>query len=218
MPLSDLAVINGLLIQFEKHPKERELVGKILLAYGELEFLVLDLLRATMDEKEEGSATITAVRTLYRVRSESSRLQIADALVRPKMAEHDMLAPYDEAAAAMHHCKKIRNAYAHCHWISDKGILRFGDLDAAAKGNTEPTRIRFRPITLELLQQQFHYFAFTDHLLIWVADQYRLKTGKPRMIEPHIPKPQRMPRVSLDSREEAHSRQSPPKDRTPRGE
>lgn len=65
---------NSLLIQFDKHPRKREMIGKLILAYGELEITIMDLVAATM-----GGDTKTAVRALYRLRSESNRLEVADA-------------------------------------------------------------------------------------------------------------------------------------------
>jgi hypothetical protein len=192
-----------LLIQFQNHPQERELIGKMLLAYGELEFMFLDLLRATL-----GNDVMTAVRTLYRVRSETMRMEIGDALIRPRIAEQSLTQMYEEARCAMRQCKSIRNNYAHAQWISHDGTLRFGNLDAAAKGHHESGKIDFRPLALPTLQRQYAYFAYTGHALLWVSDQYRIKTGQERSVQGEIPKPKKLPVVSLDSHQEARSRQS----------
>lgn len=211
MSLSDLVTSESLLIQFIQHPTERDMIGKIILAYGELEVMLTDLLRAALD-----GDTMAAIKVLYRLRSESNRIDIADAIVRPKVAKHGLEGQYDEALNALNHCKKIRNHYTHSQWITENGVLRFGSLDDAARAQGQ-SKIRFRAISPCTLRRQYDYFGYTQHILSYVADQYRLKTAQPRMIEQKIPKPKRVPPVSLDSREETQPPRLKSRARKPRG-
>ena len=69
--------MQSILIELDKHPTERDLIGKIVLAYGVLEVALLDNVRAAL-----GGDINTATRAIYRLKSEGNRLEVADALVR----------------------------------------------------------------------------------------------------------------------------------------
>ncbi|WP_294120572.1 hypothetical protein [Sphingomonas sp.] len=200
---------HSLLIQLDKHPQERDLIGKLILAYGELEFMLLDMVRATLGENhdEDPNTTVTAVRILYRLRSEANRLSVADAIIRPKMAAHDLLKPYCEAFQAIFACKNIRNRYAHGQFVSIKGHLRIGDLDAVAKTTGPEVQINFQLLTLEHLKKEFEYFAYAEHTLIHATNQLRLKTGQKLPLGAVIPKPQKIPAPKLGNRPKVRSPQ-----------
>lgn len=194
---------HALLNQFEKHPRQRELIGNIILAYGELEFVLKDLLRSVLDDD-----LMTAVRVMYRLRSEANRLTVADAIIRPKMEVQGVLACYLDAYCAMFACKNVRNRYAHAQYITDQGELWVGDLDEAAKSNGPTAKIRFKVVTLQHLKQEWDYFTYAEHALIYAANQYRIKTGQELPLGAVIPKPhkKRLPRLG-----------NPPAAHSPRG-
>lgn len=190
-------MVESLLIQFDYHSEERRLIGKIILAYGELEIAVMQLLTTTLR-----GDTNTAVRTLYRLRSESNRLEVADALVSPQLAQHKLAGAWDEAYAAMKCCKSIRNNYAHGQWLSDRGQLRFGDLDKAALTKGPNCAITMRPLSLAILKKQWAYFQYAHHQLAWIDYRYATLTAQPRVFPGKVPKPKKVPPPKLDSRGE----------------
>jgi hypothetical protein len=197
--------LESILIELDKHPAERDLIGKIILAYGVLEVALMEAVKAALD-----GDTYTANRVLFRLKSESNRLEVADALVRPQFAKHKLGTAWEEAYGAFKCCKNIRNTYAHSTWISDpQGVLRFGDLEKAANSREGPGQVRFRPLTRAVLEKQFAYFTQADHLILWAVDQYQLATGQERKLPDHafVTKPKRIPQPKLDSRGEAHSPQ-----------
>ena len=197
--------MHSILTQLDRHPQERDLIGKIILAYGVLEVSLLECVRAAL-----GDDIYTASRVLYRLKSESNRLEVADALVRHKMADQKLLPAWEDAYGAYKLCKNIRNSYAHSMWVSDPdGELRFGDLEKSAKTATGPNQIDFRPLTKATLEKQFAYFTHANHLILWALDQYQKATGLPRKLpdDQHVIKPPRTPRPKLDSRGEARPRQ-----------
>lgn len=67
-----------LLAEFERFEKEQQLVGRMLMAYGEFEFTIAQLLGYAIPGGDD-----TAARLLYRVNGEAARLDVADALLRP---------------------------------------------------------------------------------------------------------------------------------------
>lgn len=179
-------------MQFDKHPQERDLIGKLILSYGELEFMLLDMLRAAL-----GDNLMTAVRSLYRLRSEANRLSLADALVRPKMTENGLEQEYLDAHCAMSVCKNIRNRYAHGQFISDKGSLWIGDLDEAAKSHGAQSKIKFKSLPLPHLEWEFDYFTYAEHALMYATNQLRLKTSQSLPENVVIPKPLKRPPPKL---------------------
>jgi hypothetical protein len=95
---------------FHRFPDEAAILGRLLAGYGEIEFI----LGLCADHALKGQHA--GLRALFRLRSESNRLEVADAILRPLASEIDLLPKYETALAAIKHCKKIRNQYAHCHW------------------------------------------------------------------------------------------------------
>jgi hypothetical protein len=188
---------DSLLIQFENHQAELAIIGKLVLAYGELEFAIMDVVRAVM-----GGNTEKAVKAMYRLKSESTRLELADALVAGDIRNKKFGGYWHEAYCALKTCKTIRNQYAHGQFIGDNGLLRFGDMDEAANNKGKEFKIRMRPIHLSTLNSQLVYFEYAHHVLMWLADQIRLESGQPRLIGPKVPKPKKVAPPKFDSRGE----------------
>jgi hypothetical protein len=165
--------MGNVLTMLSGHPDEASLVGEILIAYGELENSLIDLLDAVLDEDQD-----TALRTLFRLRSEGQRLDVADAVARKWMTQQNLEGVYSRALGAIKRCKTIRNQYAHCTWFPRDGRLFFIDLEATAKTAEGPCMLRPRRIDLPLLQKQREFFDYTEDLLVFVAESYRRSLGR----------------------------------------
>lgn len=182
-----------LLVQFRGFRAERDLIAKMLLSYGELEFFMLDILTVAINDSN------AAIRTMYQLRSEANRLAVAEALCTPKFATVNLGGQFKEGVTAMFHCKNIRNQFAHCTWISNKGVLNFANLEEPAKTTGEAkAKVTAHPITRALLQQQFAYFEYTSHMLLWLTQQYRKKTNQ-ELLGPMPPKPRQLVPPKLHS-------------------
>ena len=70
--------MNGLVFEFDKFPKEHSVIGDMLLAYGEIEFVLLSLVGQVLDDDVS-----TGTRVLFRVGGEGARMEVADAILRP---------------------------------------------------------------------------------------------------------------------------------------
>lgn len=192
-----------LLIPLDQFPHERDLVARMILAYGELEFCMLDLLAAALDD------TAAAVRTLYQLRSEANRHAVVEAIAQPSFARAGLAAPFKEAMDAVKHCKGYRNQYAHCHWTAHDGILHFTDLEVTAKSKGDVCKVQNIPITLTLLRSQWAYFEYTDHLLLWLDNEFRIKAGLPIRGEGQLLRPKRLDPPKKHSRGEPKPMPSP---------
>ena len=164
----------NILIEFTNFPREREIIGQLLIAYGELEFALMGCLRQALSGDID-----TATRVLFRVRGESARIEVADAIIRPAYAKVGLEAKWGNAIGAVRVCKNIRNQYAHCHWqVLKDGVLRFMNLDvdaAVSEGSVQP---RLIPLSLDLLERQFLYLEYALDWLYFLDVEYQVLAGR----------------------------------------
>jgi hypothetical protein len=118
---------------------------------------------------------------LFRIRGEARRINVGEALGRPAYQGVSLEADFDEAIAAMKHCRLIRNQYAHCNWWDDNsGKLAFANLEDAAKDPTVvPDLLEPEHVDVPLLQSQEAFYQYTDDLLAYVNYEGRTRSGKP---------------------------------------
>jgi hypothetical protein len=196
------------LTEFEKFPEEREIVGSLLIAYGEIEFALLGCLNAALDQDMD-----TSTRILFRVRGESARIGVADAILRPTFAKIGLSGQWGNAIGAVRHCKSIRNQFAHCHWWSDdkEAHLRFLNLDAASDSPEGEVRVNLEPIDLVVLRGQKQYFEYALDWLYFLEDELGKKTGAQRPSRNRVA-PKSIPQPPLSSRTETRSPPGPAAD------
>ena len=58
----------------------------------------------------------TAMRMMFRIVGESSRIAAADALMRAAYKKSGLGSEYADMIGAVKICVQLRNQYAHCHW------------------------------------------------------------------------------------------------------
>lgn len=163
----------NLLLEFENHPKEREIISTLLIGYGELEFGLMGCLGAALNNDMD-----TSTRILFRVRGESPRIEVADAIIRPIFTKVGLGGKWGNAVGAARVCKNVRNQYAHCHWLLTDGILRFVNLDAEAGAADGPLNVEAIPLKIDLLGWQLDYFKYALDWLYYLHAEYNLRVGK----------------------------------------
>jgi hypothetical protein len=131
---------------------------------------------------------------MFRVRSEKTRLELADAILRPICESHGLKSEFETAYSAADYCRKIRNQYAHCHWLGDKEKgLFFSNIEPSAAKKTGDVIMRFSHIDEPLLQKQEAYFAETQIRLWWIAEGLKMKAAGQSIPKFSIGKPARQP-------------------------
>jgi hypothetical protein len=148
------------------------IVGRLLVGYGELEFDLMNCLSAAAGDR------MTAVRLIYRVRSEGARLDIADSLLRPYFDKLKLSKVYEEGYNSLFHCKSIRNKYAHSHWTSTQSGLFYTDFEKPAQTTVGDGMVTVHHVDLALLKQQEKYFEYCQKILLHLYDQTLLQSGK----------------------------------------
>jgi hypothetical protein len=121
-----------------------------------------------------------AFRVMFRVRSESSRVNIADAIMQPYFKKMK-IEEYDRFILGALYCVAVRNQYAHCHWGRSGRHLVFVNLEEFAKERSDGAGVKPRRLTLSLLQKQEAYFNYIQDGFWYLRSEYQKAVGK----EPH---------------------------------
>jgi hypothetical protein len=159
---------------FKRFPQHAALIGRILVAFGELEYAFCRNAGLILDNY------ITVARLLYNQRQTSSRIESADILVRPVFEAHNLLVEHENAYAMVRHCLTIRNQYAHCNWADDasqpESGLFFADLQTSAK--RPDFEHSWKHVDVPLLTDQEQYFSDTLEWLDFLKHEIALKKGQ----------------------------------------
>jgi hypothetical protein len=155
-----------------RFPDEAARIGRIIAAFGELEFILALCLGEALDDRD------TALRAMFRLASGRARVDTLDALLRPAYEKVGLKSKYEEVLAAVKYCQKIRNQYAHCHYADDRrsGLFFTNLQDAAEKA--ESFEYQWRHVDVPLLDQQEHYFLYAQMSLQFLFDEFRVKSGQ----------------------------------------
>lgn len=160
----------------DTHPEEAQLVGDLVVRYGELEWM---LCRVVGEVTGDLDATIKA---MYRPIGERIRIEIADGLVSGRLRKTTFFTAYTETLAALHKCREIRNRYAHASWLSaSEADFGFYNLRKLAESR-EPINLGSMTRTLvplATIRHQSIFFAEVLHNLVHLFYVYEAaKAGR----------------------------------------
>ena len=155
---------------FDDFPDEGFIVGKLVVSFGELE-LFCGLLAGDAIKNQD-----MALRAMYRSRSTSARIDLADVLMRGAFISVGLNDEYEEMLSAVPHSLSIRNQYAHCHWAPGQDGLFFADLEKAEK-RAEEFIYDQRHVDLILLQKKECYFDYARSMLLFLQSELQIKSG-----------------------------------------
>ena len=160
-----------------RFPKEMAVIGRLLVDYGELE---LDLMNCV--QVMRGYDLNSVLKTMFRIRGETNRIDIADALGRVPYTSANMTTEFDTVISAMRQCLRIRNRYAHAFWHDpnqgkDLCYVSLEELAKEADEVRDLTALTFFFIDETLLLQQEWFFEYTRALINYVNHQGRFNSG-----------------------------------------
>jgi len=159
---------------FARYPREAAIIGQLVSGYGELEFDLAYAVRWIIDDED------TAFKVMFRGPGEMQRILMADALARGKIADTKQKTIFEQTLASMHVCRKIRNQYAHCHWMdSVGGGLKFIQLEEIAEQHAPVviSTIKQYGADASLLSQQQAYFLHTQRRWHYLALEFQARRG-----------------------------------------
>lgn len=159
---------------FERWPSEASLVGKILASFGEIELTICQCADAALDMQS------SLIKALYLLKNTSSRVDLAESLMRNVYQASGLLDDFDATFEAVRSCTSIRNQYAHCNWVDDdEGGLFFADLQKSAK---QPKfRHSYKHVDTDLLDDQLSFFGETLSALRYLDGELGVRQGRLRV-------------------------------------
>jgi hypothetical protein len=157
---------------FSKYPKEAGYISSMVAGYGELESDLFSCVASVL------GASDLAARILFRVRSEAQRIDVADAILRPKLAEGDTAPIYADAIGRLRWCRSVRNQYAHCHWHDSGSTLEFYNMERVAQSSDGVPLVKFIPVDIILLEELEAFFFHTRSLLRHLRGSHEIQLGK----------------------------------------
>ena len=95
------------------------------------------------------------------------------------------MSEYEGTLAAVRHCLRIRNQYAHCHWAHDETGIFFANLEEAAN-RAYGFNYDWKQVDLTILNEQEAFFDNMKDRLIYLGDTLANALQK---TSPRVPRP-----------------------------
>lgn len=169
----------------KQHPGAAASIGLILAGYTELEFALFNCLDTLLDDFD------TILKSLFRTRGETQRIEIGDAIGRHKFHAIGLGNEFEAAIGALQFCRRIRNSYSHCYWFTSPRGFGYVDLEEVAKQNTKATAddsfFTLRHLSSTVVSEQSAFFTATEKFLGWLENEVKVKRGK--LPKNEFPKP-----------------------------
>ena len=162
---------------FEKFRVEAAIIGRLVVGYGELELDLCNCIAMWNNFNE-------SFKTMFSTRSETKRINIAEALGREPYAKLTLGDCFDEAITGMRYCVQVRNQYAHRSFLENKGVLAFVNLEEPAKREETVNDLNdllsstVWHVTSTLLTEQERYFVSVIGKIGFLHYEGRLRSGK----------------------------------------
>jgi hypothetical protein len=187
----------SVLYAFVQAAEEGAIIGRLLAGYGELEVALVDCVQEPTGNFDE------VLKALFRIRNLSPRINEGARRGRAAYQPVGLLPDFNEAIAAMRHCLRVRNQYAHSAWWYDHSahLLAYTNLEDLAQQSDPIANLQTvlpSHVDLPLLKTQERFFAYTSRLFDYVRREGLYRAGKwssrkpvrPRRMSPpplHIP-------------------------------
>jgi len=139
----------------------------------------------------------SSIGAMYCVRSEGARVDIAEALLMPKMQGAGLSDQYIHTMAEMRFCKGVRNQYAHAHWMDVPERLQFFNLENIAKSSLPNPLVNPVSIDVPLLRLQENHFGYVDDLLTYLEKEYCRKALGGEEHDIQKPRQERRPKLHI---------------------
>jgi hypothetical protein len=158
---------------FHRKPQEAAIIGRIIAAFGEIEFMLGLCLGEAIADRH------SALRAMFRLLSDRGRIDMADALARPAYSKIGLATEFDATMATIRNCRIIRNQYAHCHYADsfNESGLYFTSLTGAAE-TLDSFEYQWRHVDMALLTLQEGYFLHTTQRLQFLEWEYQFRSGQ----------------------------------------
>lgn len=159
----------------EKFRTEGEIIGRLVVGYGELEIDLCRCVAAAVDDLD------MVIRKMFGRRGETPRINTAVCIGRSICKYRQLGELFDEIICGMRRCLKIRNQFAHGNFYDDDtGNLAVVDVEELVKQESvieNFTSLTVKHITQDLLKEQKHYFVHIRACLDFLNCEVRVRAG-----------------------------------------
>jgi hypothetical protein len=158
--------------QLSDFPEHARHIGYIIGNYGEIEYVTGACIGHAIKSRTAG------LKAMFRMTGQNARIEAADAILRPAFEKQDLKNEYEGALGAVRFSRKLRNQYAHAHWLGfEKEGLYFTDMEDAAKGASAEIWYTMHHIDVPLLEKQSNYVHYALSWLVHLDHEYRKREG-----------------------------------------
>lgn len=160
---------------YRDYPAEMAIIGRLLAEYGDLEISLMYCVSAIRSDLD------STLKAMFRVRGETMRINIADALGRQEYIKFGLGDQFAEAIFAMRYCLKIRNKFAHSLWHNPLDGLCYISMEELADDDEkilDLAKLTFFYLDMGLLTHLHLYFHYTDSALAFLNYEGRHRAGK----------------------------------------
>jgi hypothetical protein len=160
---------------FQKFRVEAEIIGRLVVGYGELEFDLFDCVAMVVGNFDK------TIKAMFRSRSETKRINIVETLGRDPYTNLALGDWFDEAINGMRYCVQVRNQYAHRNFYDDSGTLAFVNLEELAKREeivNDLSSLIIKHVAPTLLEEQERYFVYVRATIAFLNSEGRVRSGK----------------------------------------
>jgi len=175
---------------FLRRKKEAAVVGRLIVGYAELEFLLAMCAGVALATCHKPNPKHTmpqhriryeriGIKRFFKIRGVQNRIDYAKKQMHKVYFKMKMRADYIEIMGAMAACLEYRNLFAHCHWEghSKKPGLFFIDLEAAGRAPGKLALNKFRHADGKTLAQIEDYFWYTFQCLEYLETEFSVRAG-----------------------------------------
>ena len=164
---------------FQKFRIEGEIIGRLLVGYGELEIALCRCVAEVANDFDR------VVREMFGKRNGArQRIRTAVSIGRSGYKSLGLGDLFDEIVCGMRYCLEIRNQFAHCNFYEDpdnSANLLFANVEELAKQQAKIDDLISVPpkrITQELLKEQATYFNYIVERFYSLQCDARVQGGK----------------------------------------
>lgn len=178
---------------FDYFKREGDLIGRLVVEYGELEWTLCLLVSHVAQDLD------LAVKTLYRTRGENQRINLADALIRNRI-DPKVKQIYEETIARMRTCLKLRNQYAHSNWLrSGNDQLCYIDIEGLAERNDVVSMddMTLYQLDMDIIEDQARFFTEVAQNLNYLCMEVQYLNGSTTLTGFHYVQNISPPRMSV---------------------
>jgi len=167
----------------DRRSDEAAIAGRMVVGFGELEFLVVNLAAIALKGHSDGNI----FKALYQLRATKPRMDVAFTLMEPFCAEHGLVDTLSVTRNAIGYCTQVRNQYAHCNWADDaNGGLFFTDTEDSARRSDFSHD--WKHVDIGILSAQEIFFGYARHWLMHLENKIKIISGD-RSAVPVFPAP-----------------------------